>query len=144
MSNSNIDKFDEITGRLFADLYANFPVPMIIKSENYSVHIEGSDNFVNDVVRDNHECDFVDASVRWLSSSGFITTTGLSNNGFLDVVLTPKGLECLKLTPGSLQPSLGTQLTEAVKAGKTEAVKTFTSQALSVSAALILQGIGLS
>lgn len=144
MSQSNIDRFDEIAGRVFADLYVTFPQPRILKLEEYVKEEDPQPNFVEEWAKREARCDFVADTVTWLKEAGFITAGKRAANCVPNAILTPKGLECLKLTPNSLTSSAGKQLSEAAKSGSIELLKGVTNQVLSVGVALAAHKMGLS
>ncbi|TFF13723.1 hypothetical protein EXW72_08340 [Pseudomonas sp. BCA14] len=128
MSASNIERFDQLAGRIFADLYEAFPLPKTLSDISHGE--KGLDPVFN------AEFFFV-ATVRWLASSGYVTH-GKQDNRFVfeDCVLTAKGLEVLKATPDSLtESSIGSQLQDAAKSGLVDSVKTLVGKALAIGAA---------
>ncbi|MFK3711823.1 hypothetical protein [Leclercia adecarboxylata] len=143
MAQSNIDMFDEITGRVFADLYNNFPCFYFLRPEDYTAPIEKSDDFMQDIIEGEARLSFVADSFYWLVESGFISGKKMADGSIKGAVLTAKGLECLKKTPDSLRPSNGTQLTEAVKSGSAAAVKNIANQVLSAGVTIALNKIGI-
>ncbi|URO00942.1 hypothetical protein NB069_08775 [Leclercia adecarboxylata] len=144
MAQSNIDMFDEITGRVFADLYNNFPCFYFLRPEDYTVPIENSNDFVKDIIKEEASLSFVADSFYWLVESGFISGKKMADGSIKGAVLTAKGLECLKKTPDSLHPSNGTQLTEAVKSGSASAVKIIANQILATGVTLALNKMGMA
>ncbi|OUE68691.1 MULTISPECIES: hypothetical protein [Citrobacter] len=144
MSQTNIDRFDEIVGRVFADLYSSFPQPRILKLEDYAHESDPQRDFVEEWARKQARCNFVADSVTWLKNAGFITAGNRTDNFFHNAVLSPKGLECLKLTPDSLSPAAGKQLSDAAKSGSVEILKVITNQVLSVGVAIASHKMGLS
>ncbi|EHK8184076.1 hypothetical protein K2B91_004520 [Salmonella enterica subsp. enterica serovar Enteritidis] len=144
MSQTNIDRFDEIAGRVFADLYVTFPQPRMIKLEDYVKEEDPQPGFIEEWAKREARCDFVADTVTWLKEAGFITAGKRTANCVPNAILTPKGLECLKLTPNSLTSSAGKQLSEAAKSGSIELLKGVTNQVLSVGVALAAHKMGLS
>ncbi|PVZ43944.1 hypothetical protein [Pseudomonas sp. CC120222-01a] len=145
MTTSNIQKFDEITGRVFGALYENFPVPdyLLIKDFlddgfSYDEHAQG------DFPNQNGE--FFFACVEWLSEAGYLRfKKKLDYAGFEEVVLTAKGLEALKAVPSSLTkgPSLGDQLVDATKSGTKNILGSLAGEVLSVGSRLVSAHLGL-
>lgn len=140
----NIDRFDEIAGQVFADLYNSFPMTKPLGLVNY---IDGDtaldpNGFTGAEL--NEDAEFVKATITWLINAGFISSGGFHGEYFTDVILTPKGLECLKLMPGSLTSTAGNQLTEAAKAGSKETLKMLTNQVLAVGVKMVAQKYGLT
>ncbi|HEN5200271.1 MULTISPECIES: hypothetical protein [Klebsiella] len=143
MPHTNIDKFDEITGRIFAHLYCSFPEPFEIRTENYEEPVVTSEDEVAEVIARDYQRRFVANTVNWLIESGFISISSRTPNSFYNAVLTAKGLECLKKTPDSVSPSVGKQLNDAVRSGSIEVIKNITNQVLSVGVAIALHKIGI-
>ncbi len=111
---SNIELFNAIAGKIFADLYQNFPneveidpydfLKELINPEDYEGGCEISTN--------------VDSTVRWLARAGYIW---LSESKCMEqdhiATLAPLGLEILKSVPDSLESneSIGDKLVEFSK-----------------------------
>jgi hypothetical protein len=145
MAASNIEQFDEITGQVLGALYETFPVPRRL--------------FITDFVLDgfsmseqlgmpvpNAAGSFFLASVDWLAGAGYLTHRGhAQGTGFLDSVLTAKGLEVLKATPASLQtgPSLGEKLVDASKGGAKEVLRGVVGEVLSLGSRLATGQLGI-
>jgi hypothetical protein len=132
MTTSNIERFDEITGRLLGALYENFPVPRSLLIEHF---VTDGYSYCAAVDADspNDKGSFFIACVDWLDKAGFINTNGRDpRRGFGDCVLTAKGLEILKAVPKSLDgsQSIGEQLVEATKSGMSDQVRDLTNNLL--------------
>jgi hypothetical protein len=142
---SNIERFDEVTGRVLGALYESFPVSRSLLIEHFvpdgylcSAAVDA--NSPNDNGR------FFIASVDWLSNAGFISVNGRDpRSGFGDCVLTAKGLEVLKALPASLQsgPTLGEKLIDASKGGIKEVLRGVTSEVLSLGVRIVSKSYGL-
>jgi len=134
MSTSNIERFDQLTGRIFADLYEAFPMPRTLSDRSYSSIIE-PDQPATDGKQSSDPGQFFTATITWLVNSGYITTFQARLNGrftYDGCVLTAKGLEVLKSIPSSVGgKSFGQSLQEAAKAGSKEALKKITGEVLS-------------
>ncbi|CDY77959.1 hypothetical protein BGLT_06765 [Caballeronia glathei] len=142
---SNIEKFDNLTARVFASLYEAFPVEKSLQPADFDI---GAEAAFNDADAINapllKDVEFFASTVRWLASAGYLEFRTESNLGtFYDATLTSKGLEVLKAVPDSLKDSsgrsektLGEYLTDSVKAGAVEAMRKGASYALSSGAAL--------
>jgi hypothetical protein len=137
---SNIDKFDQLTAELLADLYASFPVKAAISASKYGIpeeEIDWSHGAIDqELIK---RLDFFCDTVRWLRQAGYLDFTSELNSGvFQSVVLTAKGLEVLKATPASLSPTqpLGDYLRDNIRSGATEALKKGVAAALSAGASL--------
>lgn len=103
---TNIQLFDEITAKLFANLYESFPLPADINC----LSVTG--------------CHEVEAGIcvhtlRWLGDEGFINVGQMYQHGGGGIVLTSKGLAALKAVPSGLEgkTSIGERLQAAVNAG---------------------------
>ncbi|EMS9949624.1 hypothetical protein WMA84_001162 [Enterobacter hormaechei subsp. xiangfangensis] len=141
---SNIDRFDEIAGQVFADLYNTFPLTKTLGLANY---IEGDsaldpDGFTGAELT--AEAEFVKATITWLINAGFLSSDGFHGEYFMDVILTPKGLECLKLMPDSLTSPAGNELTKAVKSGSKETLKMITNHVLALGVKIMASKYGLT
>lgn len=145
VSQSNIDNFNEVTGRIFLDLYDSFPQPFQIDFDNYITPLSNSTDPVEDVVHNFYERKFISNSVTWLKETGYLTSISDDEYSFYGTVLTEKGLECLKKVPTSLvaQPSFGKQLGDAVRGGSVDALRTITSSVITLGAAFTAQRLGL-
>jgi len=133
---TNIERFDQLTGRIFAELYEAFPMTVDLIDEAFTDAIvvdpieseEGIDQFM---VRG----EFFSATVLWLIKSGYISLyeeASKANNMFLGCTLTAKALEALKATPSTLSgESIGSSLQAAAKSGMVDAIKSLANDALS-------------
>lgn len=148
MPGSNIERFDEITGKIFAHLYQNFPVPTHLSPQVVGVTIpkgafdpvsEQSWGGIDDLDDAQREVvSFFVHSAKWLTKAGYIDVLIAGSTGFIDVTLTAKGLEVLKATPKSLESSesLGQQLVTAAKGGFADQLRDLTSAVLKRGVAL--------
>ena len=132
----NIEIFNIVTGKLFADLYESFPVPLPINTYSIIDLIVGKDNY--DGVWENEPV--VTASVKWLADSGYIWVRDPEYQGEEETaVLTPKGLEVLQAMPSSIDSkvSLGDKLIElttgGLKSGVSQIVKTAISEGVKLA-----------
>ncbi|NAN55260.1 hypothetical protein EX349_29140 [Pseudomonas protegens] len=141
----NIEQFDEYTGRIFAHLYENFPVPVSLSPRNFldcgSISISA-----DEYVYTTDEAKIFLATAKWLVMTGYIHSKGEKKSYISEAVLTAKGLEILKATPSSVVggPSLGDKLATAAKEEGREALRSLVSEALSLGARLISPLVGLS
>lgn len=144
MAQSNIDKFDEIAGKVFAVLYSAFPVPQPLALGTYidTKEVFNPEGFTGAELTEDAE--FVKATINWLINADFITVENFHSEYFIDAVLTPKGLESLKLMPESLASPAGNQLANAVKTGNKETLKILTNQILAVGVKISAQKNDLS
>ena len=145
MTASNIQQFDEITGRVLGALYERFPVPHRLMISDFM-----NDGFsMNDhlgIEVPNEVGMFFIASVDWLADAGYLKFRDkVQNVGYLQAILTAKGLEALKSTPASLTsgPSLGDQLVDATKSGTKSILGSIAGEVLSVGSRLVTSHFGL-
>ncbi|WP_144079896.1 hypothetical protein [Haliea salexigens] len=78
----------------------------------------------------------------WLLSAGYLNADSISFDGAHDVVLSPKGLEVLKL-PSSFEPngpSFGEKKTECIKSGAVEVAGNIAKGAITKGLAIVLSG----
>ncbi|KAB0502783.1 hypothetical protein [Pseudomonas lini] len=138
---TNIERFDQLTGRIFAVLYEDFPMTVDLTDEAFT------DAIVVDPVDSEEGMDqlmargeFFSATVLWLIKSGYISfyeDISKTHDMFLGCTLTAKALEALKATPSTLSgDSIGASLQAAAKGGMVEAIKSLTNDALSKGLAL--------
>ncbi len=144
MSQSNIDRFDEIAGRIFADLYNAFPIPCPL---NLAAFLDGVDvldpsGFTGSELT--QDAEFVKSTIEWLIAAEFLTANNFHGTYFGEAILTAKGLECLKLMPESLSAPAGSELSKAVKLGSKETVKMITNHVLAFGVKLVARRYGLS
>lgn len=148
MSNSNIERFDEITGKIFAHLYQSFPVPTFLGTQLVGVTFSSTVTVpysgppyggIHDLDESERETvSFFVHSAKWLAKAGYIDILLIGQTDFIDVTLTAKGLEVLKATPKSLESSesLGQQLVTAAKGGFADQLRELTSSVLKRGVAL--------
>ncbi len=144
MAATNIERFDEVVGVVFADLYTSFPIGYDLDPIAYPALFASDEEHAGWVNRDDGE--FFQATVLWLGSAGYIDHGSPINSGtVLNCVLTAKGLEVLKATPESLLngPSLGESLVSATKAGTKDLARNVVGQALSIGARMLTNHLGL-
>lgn len=141
MALSNIEKFDELVGEMFAVLYAAFPLPKALLAKYFvpdgNVYTPGGINY-GELTCD---AEFFMATGRWLINAGYIEAQESGGCAFVDALLTAKGLETLKAVPGSLQGKapLGEQLVDAAKTEGREALRSLVSQALGIGLQLFVK-----
>lgn len=141
---NNIEKFDELSGRVLANFYSSFPVPINLQAKDF---VEKATQY-----DENAQCEraspdavFFIATVEWLRRAGYIHAD--EQDGYSRIVkngvLTAKGLEVLKIKPSSLsdEPSLGDQLTDAAKKGSRDAMSKAVTEAMSFGARMMIQTI---
>jgi hypothetical protein len=113
---ANIREFNEITGVIFARLYAVFPDLVNLDAKDIAQTLGHS-------LQDTLESERTVAAVLsltagWLSAEGF--TRHYGSHALERVCLTTKALAAMNAVPEKLGSSLGLQLTEAAKQGKSE------------------------
>jgi hypothetical protein len=145
MAVSNIEKFDDMVGKMFAQLYLSFPVPHALPAEDFmEAATRPHDTYEIDLPTDDAE--FFIATAQWLVKSGFIYGTPRHYTHIEDAVLTAKGLEVLHATPNSLDtgPSLGALMADAAKAGGKETLRSLVTEALSLGVKLVSPIVGIT
>jgi hypothetical protein len=152
MATSNIDQFNEITGRVFAHLYQAFPIPTDLRPAVIEIQ-EASRGDYDPILgttsgqepKSQEEQLFVH-SVEWLRQTGYLTAERYAmSDHFTKAVLTAKGLEVLNAVPGSLKQrlSIGEQLADASRSGGKELLRSITTEALGIGVRLVMKGAGL-
>jgi len=97
---TNIELFNGITGKLFAQLYEKFPVEQEIKLSAFLGDFIDPDDF--DGAWD--FSDITEATIKWLDRAGYIWLKAPEYyGGEYSATLTPKGLEIMKATPDSIE-----------------------------------------
>lgn len=145
MAVSNIDVFNDLTGRILGDLYLQFPMPKPLIAENYvEAATTWHEKYQMDMPSD--EAEFFLATAGWLINAGYLTGKVKPYTHVEDAVLTAKGLEVLKAIPDSLKggASIGEQLANAAKEGGKETMRGLVTEALGLGARLISPLVGLS
>ncbi len=136
---TNIERFDNLVGRLFGELYEAFPIPRNLFCTDMQKHIEAAGlNEIDDFNPCADEARFFTASVRWLGNAGLIEHGDVVAGTAHDCVLTAKGLEILKATPACLEGALGDRLVQAAKHDADEELRQLSGQALSYGISLAL------
>jgi hypothetical protein len=110
---ANIREFNEITGVIFAQLYAAFPDLLDIDPGTVAKALGHS---VDDQLESGRSFGVaLSLTAGWLSREGFTRAFGAHPRS--RVCLTTKGLAAMNAVPAKLQPPIGTQLAEAAKHG---------------------------
>lgn len=106
---SNLDMFNEVTAKVLAACYENFPVPITISADSFSPS-GGEDVF--------------ESTVTWLRDYGYITYAepDLPICEFMYVQLTEKDIAILNKIPDAIKEkkTIGSKIAEAVKSGSKE------------------------
>ena len=145
MAVSNIEMFDEITGKIFATLYQRFPMPVYLKTESFvDAAMQFSEKHGMDLPTP--EAEFFIATAKWLIDAGYMTGKTYPCLYVENAVLTAKGLEVLKAIPDSVssKASIGEQLANTAKEEGREALRGLVGQALGIGARIISPVFGLS
>ncbi|MCS6718703.1 hypothetical protein, partial [Proteus mirabilis] len=121
---------------VLASLYESFPVKKSFLVETLFPETSLEPDW-SDIPQINHDAIFVTETISWLVEHQYISANIQYGYSFSDVVLTAKGLELLKLTPNSLEPSLGDQLVKAVKSGTKDIIVNVSSSVLTTGIALL-------
>lgn len=135
MSESNIERFDQLTGVVFSRLYNSFPITLDLNVMEFDEIL--SPNMAMDpasIYAGGEVFDFFTNTIEWLIEAGYIVSRQDSSYAytFERCTLTAKALEILKATPSSLGgETLGGTLAAAVKDGATSKLKDLASEVLS-------------
>jgi len=133
MADTNIDRFDRLTGAVFAKLYESFPMGVDLDVMEFSNVISPGKEYEEVVSQALDQDEFFNSAVVWLRDAGFITfdRTTLDNSMAYQCRLTAKALQVLKSTPESIGgETLGSCLSDAIKQGTMESLKTVANEAL--------------
>lgn len=141
---SNIERFDELTGEILATLYRSFPVPKnLLPAEFVNNPTEYNEAVQADVPSE--ETRFFIATAEWLRVAGYLWADPQDGHGHIvrNCVLTPKGLEVLKVKPSNLDDAdtLGEQLVTATQQGGKDAARKAVGDVLNLGARFLI-GLG--
>ena len=145
MAVSNIDVFNDLTGKILGDLYLHFPKPKYLMADAFvESPMKWHEKAQMEVPSD--EAEFFLATAQWLANAGYLTGKVCPYTHVENAVLTAKGLEVLNAIPESLSggPSIGERLAVAAKEGGKETMRGLVSEALGLGARLISPLVGLS
>ena len=144
MAVSNIEIFNDLTGRILAELYLNFPLPSYLEAEAF---VESAMQMSEQLGMEmpTKDAEFFIATSEWLIRAGYIHGDVSRYTYVSDAVLTAKGLEVLNAIPKSLTsgPSLGEQLADAAKEGGKETIKGLVTEVLGIGARFIGPIVGI-
>ncbi|EAQ6128989.1 hypothetical protein AXA88_15535 [Salmonella enterica] len=137
---SNIDKFNDLAGRILGELYSVFPCPArLVPGNFYDFGCQSPDEVLSS---DNYL--FFVSTVEWLISNGYIAASR-EQVWFSRAVLTEKALETMNQIPESLDPnetrSRGQMLVDAVKSGNTLVWKAVFSEIISAGVKISLRHV---
>jgi hypothetical protein len=152
----NIDRFNLLTGLIFALAYESFPIAQNVNcvgflTNEYKKAIERSGGVYEEQI-DRRDALVLSETFFWLRDAGFIsflhpprkTIAGgniAPSEEFLGLTLTAKGLETLKRAPKSISgaKTIGEAFASAVKEVTLESVKSLVSEAFSVGASILVK-----
>jgi hypothetical protein len=145
MAVSNIEKFDDIAGRILAELYERFPVATVLSTEDFMDSGTHWDDTLGMEVLDDDGTFFI-STATWLINAGYLSGSPFQKLFIENAVLTAKGLEVLKAIPDSLKggASIGERLADAAKEGGKETMRGLVTEALGLGARLISPLVGLT
>ncbi len=136
---NNIEAFNLITGKLFAQLYQGFPSYVEIDYHSLCLDLMPKDDYSKawDMPK------FAEATVQWLSEADYIWLNPPPTIGAkYSAVLTPKALEVLKAIPDALDGKrpLGERIVEFAKGKLNESLSEAVSLAISEGVKLLIKG----
>jgi hypothetical protein len=134
---TRLELFDQSAAAIFAELYENFPIPINLKPTTIAAEVFTEDDTGEDI---DEKWAVIEATLAWLKQSGFIWVERYSPLEAEGVVLSPKGLEVMKI-PSSLEKKsqpLGKALVEAVKKGAKDAAASAVGAALTAGVKLLV------
>lgn len=160
MSSDNIEKFNEITGKVFALLYGSFPIPQDLFPHSIDIAPTPQPEYdpetatlggigIASTYELNEEEKLFGHTVAWLVDTGYLSAKRRNAvDMYQGVVLTAKGLEVLKAVPSALDKngskSYGEQLQEAAKTGISETLKGLANETLTKGVGLVIQTVSSS
>jgi len=153
MAAKNIERFNEITGQVFACLYESFPLPMVLRPKLLGIEEHEGGEYspevgeVLGVEPQSAEEVLFKHSVTWLIQAGYIAAKkpDYDSHFFAEARLTARGLEVLNAIPENLtkREPLGEQLAAASKSGAKELMRTITTEVLGAGVRLGLKAVGM-
>jgi hypothetical protein len=108
---TNIREFNEITGVIFAQLYAVFPIVQNIDADEVAKLLGHS--LIDRMESGRTFSEVLSYTVSWLVSEQFIHSSGAHPRE--RVCLTTKALAAMNAVPEKLNQSIGLQITDAAK-----------------------------
>ncbi|AEF54045.1 hypothetical protein Mar181_0996 [Marinomonas posidonica IVIA-Po-181] len=135
-----MDRFNEVTAKIFAKLYEKFPIEIDIHIDEFTdesaadfyVAVDAGGFFLPD-----GDVELVQHTVRWLVREGYIHLECEQMSSFAGCTLTSKGLQTLNKIPQSLDRSYGEKLIEAIKDQGTDTMKSLAKQVLEYGTSLV-------
>lgn len=153
MAAKNIERFNEITGQVFALLYESFPLPMALRPKLLGIEEHEGGEYspelgeVLGVEPQSADEVLFKHSITWLVQAGYIAskTPDYDRHFFAEARLTAKGLEVLNAIPENLtkREPLGEQLAAASKSGAKELMRSITTEVLGAGVRLGLKAVGM-
>lgn len=142
---NNIDVFDEIAAKAFAELYLNFPKKVFLDARKLT-GFETLNDFgvpINEDGEPAWEVDIAKATLEWLWEAGYFRAAKMSGYGFDGAVLSTMGLTVLKAAPESItiRQSVGDKLVAMVRRGATDGASELVKSALVGGAAWMATNI---
>jgi hypothetical protein len=137
MDSSNIETFDKSVASVLNELYQKFPEPAHLVFNDLIFELWDDDSDDEKSYFKKHS--IYAYTVSWLERSGFIWLVNTDAHEAHEVVLTPKGLELLKM-PSSLErpsESFGDQIREALDKDAKDTAAGLVSKALTASISLL-------
>ncbi len=135
---SNIELFNGIAGKVFAELYENFPKETEIKPESFLESFIDKDDFDGSF----ELFEMVEATLIWLDKAGYIWLEKPEcYGGEYSAILSHKGLETLKMVPDSVEPTktVGEKIIEFSKSRFSEGLNQLVTIAISEGIKLSLR-----
>lgn len=128
MAISNIERFDQASGLIFAHLYFHFPQRTMLTSGLLEPIFKDLDESDSDWLSKFASKEaFFNSTMSWLIEAGFIWCKGTEQTIqtiYSHCVLTTKALEAMKSVPSTLTgESLGNSLAESARSGALDAAK---------------------
>ena len=116
---TNIETFNESVAIIFGELYKSFPIPIGLSYNDLAITLFKDDD---EAIDHEQNLDVVENTILWLKNSGYIWYDTTSEMQVYGAVLSPKGLEVLKVVPTSLteDSSIGESLISFTKEGTKE------------------------
>lgn len=147
MSQTNIERFDEVAAKVLTALYERFPQPVGLDPNIIGMMDEHPEqNELGEIIHSEewHELDlFIHWTAKWLAEEGYLSNrSGMMSSSF---TLSAMGIKSLKHVD---QPEIGSEtLGEKIKNASTEGSRAVTSklmdQFLSIGATVLTKTMGL-
>jgi hypothetical protein len=147
MTNSNLDKFNEMTGKILAALYEKFPATVNLAVEDFVDGIPVTrDSRGLHLYKFNGDAKIFIGLVNWLGAEGYLRYSGSSMDTFFEATLTSKSLSILDAAPESLKVNvpLGMRLSTAAKSGATETLKSVAREVFVAGARMLVEKVGIN